>query len=239
MEDYICWELKFQSCHYSERLLGRVLELNAKSKNKANIQEIKKAIYYAKKYHAQQLRDSGEPYYSHPIEVAYMAADYIFDTNSLVTSILHDTIEDTAMNGPMIESLFGSLIANQVRDLTRYRDGRKISLAEVIQPLWQQKKYNLLLIKMLDRIHNMRTISAKSPEKQKETAIETLTNFITLAIYLGAPKLEHELSQICSNIMQKDELKISSFQLLPPDNIAQLLFQALQNDLSQPYILGT
>lgn len=86
----------------------------------------------------------------------------------------------------------------------------------------------------------MRTISAKSTKKQKETAVETLTHFITLAIYLGAPKLEHELSQICSNIMKKDSSKVLlQPQILPHNNIAQLLFQALQNDVSRTYNLDT
>lgn len=236
MEDKHCWELKYQPCYYSTRLLSKVSYLNAKKNNKVDIIEIKKAIYYAKKYHGSQLRDSGDPFYSHPLEVSYMVADYIFETNSLVTGILHDTLEDTELTEQMINSIFGPVVANQVKELTRIKDGRKLSLAEMIEPLWLQKKYDLLLIKMLDRIHNMRTISAKSTAKQKETAVETLTHFITLAIYLGAPELERELSQICSNIMQNDLSKVlPQLQILAHNNTAQLLLQALQNDVSQTY----
>jgi (p)ppGpp synthase/HD superfamily hydrolase len=145
MEDNNCWELKYEPCDYSTRLLGKVSDLNAKKNNKVNIIEVKKAIHYAKKYHGLQLRDSGDPYYSHPLEVAYMVADYIFETNSLVTSILHDTIEDTELSEQMIDSIFGSLIASHVKDLTRIKDGRKISLAEIIEPLWLQKNMTYYL----------------------------------------------------------------------------------------------
>ena len=79
---------------YSNRLLSKLLLLNAKAQEPIDISEIKKAIYYAKKYHGIQMRQSGEPYYSHPIEVAYQIADYKFTTDVLVTSILHDTLID-------------------------------------------------------------------------------------------------------------------------------------------------
>ena len=93
MEDINCWETKFKACVYSNKLLDKLLRLNEKTDNKINIIEIKKAIYYAKKYHGDQKRLSGEPYYSHPLEIAYNIADCFFTTDILVTSILHDTIE--------------------------------------------------------------------------------------------------------------------------------------------------
>ena len=83
-------------CFYSDKLVNKLKKLNDKLKNRVDIVEIQRAIYYAKKYHGNQMRQSGEPFYSHPIEVAYMISDYLFRTDILVTSILHDTIEDSA-----------------------------------------------------------------------------------------------------------------------------------------------
>jgi len=164
---------------------------------RVDIEEIKKAIYFCKKYHADQKRNSGEPYYSHPITVADMVSDYIFRTDIIVTSILHDTIEDTELTFEMIVESFGELVAVQVENLTRVKSGKKISSAEMVESLWKQKKYDVLLIKLFDRLHNMRTIKAKSPEKTKKIVEETLLIFLSLAAYLGKLGIEKEIGELC------------------------------------------
>ena len=93
MEDISFWKSNFETCYYSERLLNKVTLLNETSASKVDITEVKKAIYYARKYHGKQMRESGEPYYSHPLEVAYMVSDYIFKTDIIVASILHNHYE--------------------------------------------------------------------------------------------------------------------------------------------------
>ena len=143
MEDISDWQSKFKSCLYSDRLLSKILFQNKTIAPPVDINEVKKAIYYAKKYHGEQLRKSGEPYYSHPLEVAYKVSDYLFKTNTIVVSILHDTIEDTVLTFSMIESIFDKEIATQVDDLTRIKIDRKISAAELIEKLWTEKKYDL------------------------------------------------------------------------------------------------
>lgn len=202
MQDDKSWWTKFDSCKYSNRLLDKLLLLNEdKSKeDKINISKVQKAIYYAKKYHGDQKRQSGEPYYSHPFEVAYMISDYLFRTDIIVTSILHDTIEDTELTFEMIRKLFGEVIAHQVMDLTRITggDGRKISSAEMVGFLFEQKKYDLLLIKQFDRLHNMQSIGAKSPEKIKKITEETIGTFTVLATFLGIRSIEEELIQSCT-----------------------------------------
>ena len=102
MEKNNSWITKYGNCFYSERLITKLISLSEKTKNRINLLEIKKAIYYAKKYHGVQKRESGEPYYSHPLEVAYMISDYLFRTDIIITSILHDTIEDTDLTFEMI-----------------------------------------------------------------------------------------------------------------------------------------
>ncbi len=140
MEDISSWKLNFESCSYSDKLINKLSLLNTTLNNSVDIQEVKKAVYYARKYHGNQMRQSGEPYYSHPIEVAYLLAEYTaeydpkyFRTDLLVTSVLHDTIEDTELTFEMIKTIFGEVVAGQVVDLTRIRKNRhKISSAEMI-----------------------------------------------------------------------------------------------------------
>jgi guanosine-3',5'-bis(diphosphate) 3'-pyrophosphohydrolase len=226
MEDINCWERKFKSCLYSKRLLNKFILLNNKATNKIDIKEVKKSIYYAKKYHGNQKRQSGEPYYSHPLEVAYIISDYLFRTDILVTSILHDTIEDTTLTAEMIKSIFGNLVATQVEDLTRVKKDRKISSAELVELLWQQKKYDVLLIKQFDRLHNMQTIDAKSPEKIRKITKETLSTFVVLSVYLETKDIEEKLVQICTNIANS-KLCDGNYQLPFGDdeNLLSLLFQ--------------
>lgn len=198
MEEANCWEAKFKPCRYSSRLLDRLEGINNKAIVKANLLEIKKAIYYAKKYHGEQKRQTGEPYYSHPIEVAYMISEYLFRTDIMVTAILHDTIEDTNLTFEMINSIFGQVVANQVLDLTRIKeDVGKISSAEMVEILFKQKKYDLLLIKQFDRLHNIQTISAKSPEKQRTIIAETLKCFLVLSEVMELPNLADALYNQC------------------------------------------
>lgn len=202
MEDCYDWESKFEDCLYSNKLLEKLVSLNLKTDSKIDILEVKKAIFYAKKYHENQMRQSGEPYYSHPLEVAYMISDYLFRTDIIVSSILHDTIEDTELDYKTIEYLFGSLVASQVEDLTRIKENRKISSAEMVESLWIQKKYDVLLIKQFDRLHNMKTISAKSPEKIQKIIKETISTFTVLAAYLGIRDVENELISCCKNFIR-------------------------------------
>ena len=106
-----------------------------------------------------------------------------YETNLIITAILHDTIEDTSLIFDMIQSIFCREIANQVMDLTRIKeDGRKMSGSQVIETLIKEKKYDILLIKQFDRLHNLKTIGVKSPDKAKKIISETLVSFVTAAI---------------------------------------------------------
>ena len=198
MEDVNCWLEKFKECSYSGRLLKKLLLVNKTTLHKIDITQVKKAIYYARKYHGNQKRQSGEPYYSHPLAVAFMIADYLPKTDIIITSILHDCIEDTALTFDMIKELFGSIVAEQVYDLTRVKaKGNKISSADLVDSLWQQQKYEVLLIKIFDRLHNMKTINSKSPEKIAKTVNETLRYFLPLSEVLETPELCDYLYDEC------------------------------------------
>ena len=114
-------------CKYSIKLLEKLKSLN--TQNVLDFELINKAIYWAKKYHDGQFRKSGEPFYSHPLEVAYMLSDYNLKTDVITASILHDIIEDTEVTVEMIEGTFGQRIAEMVDMLTRDRpDGTKLTI---------------------------------------------------------------------------------------------------------------
>lgn len=180
-------------CCYSERLINKLLILNERAKDKIDIGMVKKAIYFAKKYHGDQKRQSGEAYYSHPLEVAYMISDYLLRTDIIVTSILHDTIEDTELTKEMIAKLFGEQIASQVENLTRIKEDGKITSAEMVARLYKDQKQEVLLVKLFDRLHNIQTLGAKSPEKIKKIVNETLEYFVILAIFFEHKIIEQEL----------------------------------------------
>ena len=159
-----------------------------------------------------------------------MVSDYLPKTDIIVTSILHDVIEDTYCTPTMLKSVFGLKIANQVQDLTRIKKYGKISSAKLVEALWLQKKYELLVIKEFDRLHNMLTISAQPPEKIKKITNETIETFIVLAAYLGIGDIEEKLVKICKSIINIGELPEEEF-ILPFGNDEYLLSILYQNDV--------
>ena len=138
-----------EPCKYSIRLIAKLKSLD--TKNVLDFNLINKAIYWAKKYHGNQKRKSGEPYYTHPLEVAYMISDHKLKTDVIVASILHDIIEDTEVTVEMIEGTFGQRIAEMVDMLTRDRpDGTKLTIEEVITNAYKKADKEVLLIKLID-----------------------------------------------------------------------------------------
>jgi len=220
MEDKNTWMLKFEECEPANRLITKIKKAHLITEKRVDIMEIKKAIYYARKYHGTQMRQSGEPYYHRTVEVAIIGCYDLFRTDLLVTSILHDTIEDTSLTRIMISDIFGKISAEQVEDLTRIKFDRKISAEETLDILFAQHKNEILSIKLFDRLHNMRTIGAKSPEKGRKIVDETLNYFLPIAAHIGLRDVEEELRQICARIIEPNKPQLqtrrffnSSYQL--------------------------
>ncbi len=185
-----------EPCKYSIRLIAKLKSLD--TKNVLDFNLINKAIYFAKKYHEGQLRKSGEPFYSHPLEVAYMVSDYNLKTDVIASSILHDIIEDTEVTAKMIHNAFGQRIAEMVDRLTRDRpDGTKLTVEEIINSTYKNGDKEVLLIKLIDRLHNIQTIGSLSAKKIEKTITETLTNFIASSMYLGLLEIEQQLTESC------------------------------------------
>lgn len=189
-------------CSFSKKLLDRLELLNSIRGPDADIQEVIRAIEFAKKHHHGQFRATGEPFYSHTIEVAFMAADYCHKTDVIVASILHDVVEDTdATIGSVLDN-FGWRVAEIVSALTRKRPGgERISAAQLIEGAAQSRDLEAVLIKVLDRVHNLQTLSPMCIEKQKRIAKETIDAFLPYAMEFD-PELEKTLNLLSVSIVE-------------------------------------
>src|ERR1700758_2973409 len=161
---------------------------------------LNRAYVYSMKAHGAQLRDSGDPYFSHPIEVAGILAQMKLDTASIVTGLLHDTVEDTVATLNDIERVFGSETARLVDGVTKLsrielqsdqtkqaENFRKLVLA-------MSEDIRVLLVKLADRLHNMQTLRfIKEPEKRRRIARETMDIYAPLAERIGIHRMKDEL----------------------------------------------
>ncbi len=181
----------------SARLINRLLQLNATIEPKIDIEKVKQAIYYIKKYHAHQQRHSGEPYYYHPLEVALLTTDYFQDTETIIAALLHDIVEDSEVSLKQIKFIFGEKVAKLVDIVTKVTLDYQLSKEETLHKLSGLSNHDCkaITVKILDRLHNMRTLEhIKSKEKQKRIAVETLQFYVPLAKYLNMTKVEYELN---------------------------------------------
>ena len=164
---------------------------------------VEKAYVFSAKVHQGQVRLSGEPYLSHPLEVAYILTQMKMDVVSVVTGLLHDTIEDTSTELSQIERLFGKDTANIVDGVTKI--GRmQFSSTEEAQAENMRKMIlamatdiRVIIVKLADRLHNMRTLGFQPPEKQQAIARETLDIYAPLAGRMGIYWLRSDLEDLC------------------------------------------
>jgi GTP pyrophosphokinase len=181
-----------------DQLLRTVKSYNAK----ADTREIQRAFAFAAEAHAGQKRLSGEDYVYHPLAVAQVVAELGLDTTSLVAALLHDTVEDTPRTLDDLEREFGTDVARLVDGLTKIDaigfKTREHEQAENVRKMIvaMAGDIRVLLIKLADRLHNMRTLSALSVSKQHENATETLDIFAPLAHRLGVQQIRWELEDL-------------------------------------------
>ncbi len=223
-----------KSCQYSIRLIDKLKSLD--TKNVLDFDLINKAIYWAKKYHGEQKRKSGEAYYTHPLEVAYMISDYKLKTDVIVASILHDIIEDTEVTAGMILDNFGCRITEMVDRLTRDRpDGSKLSVEEILNNAYDLKDKEVLLIKLFDRLHNIQTIGSIALEKQKKIAQETLQDIISLTTIFQDLNLEIELNTKSFTILYgkeiADQMIKKRYNIFSISDSYQLPLPTFQNEI--------
>src|SRR5690349_11417295 len=170
---------------------------------KADEDALNRAYVYTLKAHGSQLRASGDPYFSHPVEVAGLLAQMKLDTASIITGLLHDTVEDTVATLDDIERLFGPEITRLVDGVTKLsrielqsdqtkqaENFRKLVLA-------MSEDIRVLLVKLADRLHNMQTLHfLKDPEKRRRIARETMDIYVPLAERIGMHRMKDQLEDL-------------------------------------------
>lgn len=176
-----------------------------------DISLIEKAYRLADDAHRAQVRKSGEPYIIHPLCVAIILADLEMDKETIAAGLLHDVVEDTIFTTEEIKEQFGSdvaLLVDGVTKLSRLQyDGDKLELqAENLRKMFlaMAKDIRVILIKLADRLHNMRTLDHMIPEKQQEKARETLDIYSPIAQRLGISKVKVELDDLSLKYLQPD-----------------------------------
>jgi len=180
------------------------------------VEVIKSAYVYSAKVHTGQKRSSGEPYLSHPLEVAAILADMKLDVSSIVTGFLHDTVEDTLATLEEIESLFGKEVAFLVDGVTKISqlpfssklDEQAESFRKLI--LATAKDIRVVLIKLADRLHNMRTLQHLSEDKRKRIAKETFEIYSPLAHRLGIDWVRTEFDDLSFRFLNPAEYDMIS-----------------------------
>ena len=180
-----------------EKLLNKLKEYTD-----SDLSIVEKAYKLADQCHSGQFRDSGEPYITHPLGVAYILASMHLDVDTICAALLHDVVEDTPCRLEDIEENFNDTVKTLVDGVT------KISNIEFSTPkeknILNTKKIitsvmidiRIVIIKIADRLHNMRTIDVKSPEKRIKKAYETMDIFVPLAYCLGQYELKNELEDL-------------------------------------------
>lgn len=184
--------------------IAKLLETISLSGMKYDTDKIKRAYLCAARLHEGQFRKSGEPYICHPIAVAEIVADLALDTDSICAALLHDTVEDCSEKISLeeISEQFGPTVADIVDGLTKIKfmqieDKEEAHMENLRKMLLAMAKdYRVIFIKLCDRLHNMRTLSAKSPESQRSISLETMYIYAPLAHRLGMQIMKQELENL-------------------------------------------
>ena len=181
-----------------------------KEYNKDEVEAVKKAYNYAEQLHQGQYRQSGEPYIIHPLNVAYILAEMHADRDTVCAGLLHDTLEDTNITKEDIAHDFNQNVANLVDGVTKLskmnfsskQDQNYDNTRKIITGI--NEDVSIIIIKLADRLHNMRTLEFKSEFKQKENALETMEIFVPLAYYIGAYRIKSELEDLSLQYLKPD-----------------------------------
>lgn len=191
----------------------------ARNHPQADLDMLRRAYFFSAREHKGQTRASGEPYLVHPLEVANILADMRLDTVSVATGLLHDVVEDTLVDLDTIRQYFGDEVTHLVDGLTKIAQisnvSREEQQAENVRKmlLAMVDDVRVVLVKLADRLHNMRTLQYLKPEKRKRIAQETMDIFAPIAHRLGMGKLRGELEDLAFQHLHPEDYRELTAQL--------------------------
>src|SRR5258707_62150 len=200
---------------------------------------LNRAYVYAMMAHGTQLRASGDPYFSHPLEVAAILTDLKLDDATIVAALLHDTIEDTEATRAEIDEKFGPEIGALVDGLTKLKKldlvTREAKQAENLRKLLLAiaADVRVLLIKLADRLHNMRTLDFMPPESRRPTPEETLDIYAPLAGRMGMHEMREELENLAFHELNPEAFQVISGQLAALAARSQTIVTEIERQLTK------
>ena len=183
---------------------------NIKNYNEEEYESVLKAYKIAEKAHFGQKRQSGEDYITHPVNVAYILTEMMADGATICSALLHDTIEDTDITKEFIVKEFNETVAILVDGVTKIKNMKfgsteeqhAVNLHKLITGI--KTDVRIIIIKLADRLHNMRTLGFKAGDKQKRIALETLKVYVPLADKIGAYRVKKELEDLALKYLEPD-----------------------------------
>jgi GTP pyrophosphokinase len=196
-----------------------IVEKVARNHPQADLDVLRRAYFFSARAHKGQTRASGEPYLVHPLEVANILADMRLDEVSVATGLLHDVVEDTLAAPEEIRELFGEEIAHLVEGLTKIaqisHQSKEVQQAENVRKmiLAMVDDVRVVLVKLADRLHNMRTLQFLPPEKRKRIAQETIDIFAPIAHRLGMGRVRGELEDLAFRHLHPEDYRELAAQL--------------------------
>ena len=196
-----------------EQLYGELETKVREYRPKDDLTPLQKAFQFARRYHEGQVRDSGEPYMVHPIMVAHILADMRMDVVAMETGLLHDVVEDTSVTVEQVRKEFGDEVARSVDGVTKLskldfysaEDRQAESFRKML--LAMVEDIRVIMVKLADRIHNMRTLGYLAPERRERIARETIEIYAPIAHRLGMGKVRGELEDLSFQHMEPDAYK--------------------------------
>src|SRR5215217_4635979 len=218
-------------------LIERVRRYNPNS----NEALLDRAYVYAMKAHGSQIRASGDPYFSHPLEVAAIVTDLKLDDATIVAALLHDTIEDTPATRAEIDELFGHEIGTLVEGLTKLKKldlvTKEAKQAENLRKLLLAiaDDVRVLLVKLADRLHNMRTLEHAPPDTRRRVAEETLDIYAPLAARMGMHEMREELEDLSFRELYPDAFEVVSERLNVLAERHKDLIAAIERQLTKKF----
>src|SRR3712207_2490254 len=199
---------------------------------------LNRAYVYAMQKHGHQKRASGDPYFSHPLEVAAILTDLRLDDSSIATALLHDTIEDTGATRDEIDHLFGPSIGSLVEGVTKLQRlelvSREAQQAENLRKLLLAvaEDIRVLLVKLADRLHNMRTIEFVPPDKRGRIAEETMEIYAPLAGRMGMQGMRDELEDLAFRVLNPEAYATISAKLKEMRENSGEVVEIIKSDLT-------